>query len=279
MVSNENNRLCHMRFSSIATLSSLLLIGSLAFGQESRKPSNELLSPSLELKLINSPHWTSNCLELSFQRTNVSKSSIFLNAMFKGVKVYSSVHEPPNTTVQGSSSTWMLVYGWTDVVSEPVELVPGRKEQDTICIDGTFSVKQTRGETLRQVRLQGKLRIVTEYEIPTWKTIDQPQGSGRRSYVRTVDKSGHWTFNEIVMEVPIPCPTSTDTPDCSSPAEISPGEHDVHTIEPEPPPTIQNNPPQPSTLPIDGPTPPKPQALFLVTPAIAKDPRYLPVTC
>jgi hypothetical protein len=74
--------------------------------------------------------------------------------------------------------------------------------------------------------------------------IDHPEGDGRRSYVRTVDKSGHWTLSEVMLEVQIPCPNGTDTSDCLSPPEIFSGEHDVHMIEPEPPPDIRNELPQ-----------------------------------
>ena len=153
----------------------------------------------------------------------------------------------------------MLVYGWTDVVSEPIELVPGGKKQNTLCIAETFPVKQTGKEAFRQVRLQGGLRVVAAYEIPTWKTVHQPQGGGKGAYVRTVDKSGHWTFSEVLLDVPVPCPNGTDASDCSSPPEIFAGEHDVHEIEPEPPPEIEIKPQQPPTFFPDRPTPPKPQ--------------------
>jgi hypothetical protein len=28
----------------------------------------------------------------------------------------------------------MLVYGWTDVVSEPIELLPGARRQNALCV-------------------------------------------------------------------------------------------------------------------------------------------------
>jgi hypothetical protein len=192
-----------------------------------------------------------NCVELSFQRTNVSKSSVFLDATYEGVKIYSSVRDATNAVGQGSREAWMLVYGWTDVVSQPIELVPGGKKQNTLCVAETFPVKQTGKETLRQVRVQGKLRVVAAYEIPTWKTIDQPRGGGRRSYVRTVDKSGHWILSEVVLEVPVPCPNGINTSNCLSPPEIFSGEHNVHTIEPESPPDIGVKPLQPPIFPVE----------------------------
>ena len=122
-------------------------------------------------------------------------------------------------------------------------------------------MKETGKEKLRQVRVQGKLRIVAGYEIPTWRIIDQPQGKGRRTYVRMVDNSNHWTFGEVALEILIPCANDIRTNDCLSPPQIFPGEHDVHTFELEPPPAIELHeiqPPPLPVLPIDSPPPPKP---------------------
>src|SRR5258707_15392282 len=110
----------------------------------------------------------------------------------------------------------MLVYGsgWTDVVLEPIKstkLASGARKQNTLCIAETFPVKETGKEILRQVRVLGKLRIVAGYEIPTWRIIDQPQGKGRRTYVRVPDNSSHWTFAEVVLETLIPCPKDIGT--------------------------------------------------------------------
>jgi hypothetical protein len=239
-------------------LLSLFFVSSLACGQEPEKPTNRSSLAPLELKLTKGPQWKGNCLELSVQRTNLSKSSIFLDAMYEGIKVFSSVNDAAKTLGQGPGAAWMLVYGWTDVVSEPIKLVPGARRQSTLCIAGTFPVKETGKETLRQVRVRGKLRIVAGYEIPTWRIVDQPQGNGRRSYVRIPDNSSHWTSGETVLEIPIPCPSAIGTSDCLSPPLIFPGEHDVHTVEVGPPPAIDFQLPPPPMLPIDSPAPPKP---------------------
>ena len=248
-----------MGFAIRVSLLSILVVSPLTSSQECRKPPSESAAPSLELKLIKGPRWTGNCSKLSFQRTNVSKSSIFLNPTYGGVKIYSSVRDATNALGQGSGEAWMLVYGWTDVVSEPMELVPGAKRHDTLCIAETFPVKQTGKETFREVSVQGTLRVIAEYEIPTWKTMHQPQDGGKGAYVRTVDKSGHWTFSEVVLEIPIPCLNGTSASDCPSPPEIFAGEHDVPTVEPEPPPDIEFKPQQPPIFPTNRPTPPKPQ--------------------
>jgi hypothetical protein len=248
-----------MRFVCQAALLSMLVVSSLTC-QESTKATSQSGPPPLELKLTKTPLWKDNCLELSFQRTNLSKSSIFLDATYsEGIKIYSSVNDATNTLGQGPGEAWMLVYGWTDVFdSKPIELTPGARRQNTLCIDETFPVKEAGKEILRQVHVQGKLRIVAGYEIPTSRIVDQPQGKGRRTYIRMVDNSNHWTSGEVVLEILIPCPNGIGTHDCLSPAQIFPGEHDVQTFELEPPPAIEiQSPPQPN-LPIDSPPPPKP---------------------
>jgi hypothetical protein len=235
----------------------MLLVSSPACGQESTKSRSQAGSPPLELKLTKAPLWKGNCLELRVLRTNLSKSSIFLDAMFEGIKVYSSVSDATNTLGQGSGEAWILVYGWTDVVLKPIEFAPGATTQNTLCIAGTFPIKETGKEMLREVRVRGRLRIVARYEIPTWSIIDQSQGKGRRTYVRMADNSSHWTFGDVVLEIPIPCPNVSDALDCFSPPQIFPGEHDVHAIELEPPPGIEIQTPTLPIFPSDRPPPPK----------------------
>lgn len=195
-----------MKFVYQAELLSILFISSLAYGQEPTRPTSQSGPPPLEVKLTKRPLWKGTCLELRVQLTNVSKSTVFLDAMYQGIEVYSSVSDATNTLGQGSGEAWMLVYGWTDVVSEPIELAPAGKRQNTLCIAGTLPVKETGNETLRQVRVQGKLRIVAGYEIPTWKIIDKSLGKARRAYVQILDKANRWTFGQVVLEIPIPCP-------------------------------------------------------------------------
>jgi hypothetical protein len=253
-----------MKFFYQAELFFILFISSLACGQEPARTTSQAGPPPLELKLTKGPMWKGTCLELSIQLTNVSKSSIFLDAMYQGTKVYSSVSDPTNTLGQGAGEAWMLLYGWTDVVSEPIELAPRTRRRNTLCVAETFPVKEAGKETLRQVRVQGRLRIVAGYEIPTWKIVDQSQGNGRRAYVRVVDKSSRWKFGEALLEVPIPCPKGIGTSECLSSPEIFPGEHDIHKIGLEPPPAIEIQPPPPPIFPIGHPLAPKPSSQLLV---------------
>lgn len=248
-----------MRFVCHAALLSTLVVSSLAYGQELTKATSQSGPPPLELKLTKTPLWKDNCLELSVQRTNLSKSSIFLAGTYsEGIKIYSSVSDATNTLGQGPGEAWMLVYGWTDVFSESIELAHGARRQNTLCIAETFPVKEKGKEIHRQVRVQGKLHIVAGYEIPTLRIIDQPQGKGRRTYVQVADNSNHWTFGEVVLEILIPCPNGIRTNDCLSPPQIFPGEHDIYTLELEPPPAIEIQSPPLPILPIDSPPPPKP---------------------
>ena len=247
-----------MKFVYQAELLCILFISSLACGQEPTRTTSQSGPPPLELKLTKEPLWKGTCLELTVQLTNVSKSSIFLDEMYEGIKVYSSVGDPTNTLGQGAGEAWMLLYGWTDVVSESIELAPGTRRQNTLCVAETFPVKETGKETHRQVRVQGKLRIVARYEIPTLRRVEHSLGKGRRAYDFVVDKSARRTFSEVVLEVPIPCPNGVGMPECLSSPQIFPGEHDIYTIELEPPPALEIQPPPQPNFPIDHPLPPKP---------------------
>jgi hypothetical protein len=250
-----------MKFVYHAKLLSVLVVTSLACGQESTKPTSHLGPPPLEVKLTKAPLWKGNCLELSVQRRNLSKFSIFLDASYsEGFKIYSSLSDATNALGQGTGDAWMLVYGWTDVVPEPIRLAPGARRRNTFCIAETFPVKETGKETLRQVRVRGRLRIVAGYEISTWRIIDRSEGKMRRAYVRIADNSECWTFGEVVLEIPIPCPNGIGMSDCLSPPPIFPGEHDVYTFELEPPPAIEFQPSPLPIFPIDRPPPPKPES-------------------
>ena len=132
-----------MRFVYLAELLSILFVSSLACGPESTRLTGKSGPPPLELKLTKSPVWKGNCLEVSVQRTNLSKFSIFLDASYsEGIKVYSSVSDATNALGQGAGEAWMLVYGWTDVVPEPIRLAPGARRRNTFCIAETFPVKE-----------------------------------------------------------------------------------------------------------------------------------------
>lgn len=246
-----------MKFVYQAELLSMFFVSSLAFGQEPTRPTSQSSPAPLELKLTNGPMWKDNCLELRVQRTNLSKFSIFLDAMFEGIKVYSSVSDATKTVGRGPEKAWMLVYGWTDVVSDPIELAPGARRQKTLCIAETFPVKQSGKERLRQVRVQGRIRIVAGYEIAHWRIIDQPRAKWRRAYNRKAGNSNHWTLGEVVLEIPIPCPNGIATSDCVSLAQIFPDEHDVYTFELEPP-EIDIQLPPPPILSINSRRPQKP---------------------
>jgi hypothetical protein len=238
-----------------AGLLSILLVSSLACAQVPAKSTSRPDPPPVKLKVTKAPRWKGDCLELTVQVANISKLDIFLDATYGGIKVYSSVNDATNMLGQGAGEAWMLLYGWTDVVSEPIRLAPGARRASSLCIAETFPVKMAGKDVLRQVRVRGKLRIVASYEIPEWRIIHQPQGKGRGSYVRMVDYSSRWTRGEVSLEIPISCPNDSSTSDCLSPPQIFPGEHDVYPfqLEPPSPPVIETQPPPLPALPIDRP--------------------------
>jgi hypothetical protein len=239
----------------------ILLVSSLACAQIPAKSRSQPDPPPVKLRLTKAPRWKGDCIELRVQVTNISKLEVFLNATFGGIEVYSSVNDATNTLGRGAGEAWMLLYGWTDVVSEPIRLAPGARRASSLCIAETFPVKMAGKDVLRQVRVRGKLRIVASYEIPEWRIIHQPQGKGRGSYVRMVDYSSPWTLGEVSLEMPIPCPNGSSTSDCLSPPQIFSGERDVYPfqLEPPSPPVIETQQPLPlPILPIEPPSPPKP---------------------
>lgn len=78
----------------------------------------------------------------------------------------------------------------------------------------------------------------------------------------------NWTFGETTLEIPVPCPSGVGTSDCLSPAQIFPGEHDVHMVEVGPSPAIEVQlPPTPPMLPIDSPAPSQAAETVVQTPA------------
>jgi hypothetical protein len=154
----------------------------------------------------------------------------------------------------------MLVYGWTDAFSShSTSLAPGSGKQNTYCIEDTFGVKETGTEKLRQVRLQGRLRIIADYEqiVPRQKINEQKQKKMTRTYLWKGNDSDGWIIGEDTLEIPIPCPNRVANGDCTTPPPIFPGEHDVWTIELEPPPVLEVQPPSPPTFAVNPPPPPK----------------------
>jgi len=155
----------------------------------------------------------------------------------------------------------MLVYGQSDVFDPHAKsLPPGTEKQNTYCVGETFEVKETGKEEFRQVRLQGKLRMYAGYgqKAAVRKMNKQKQEKMTRTYLWKGNDSEGWTFGEVMLEIPIPCPNLAADGDCTTPPAIFSGEHDVWTIEMEPPPRIEVRPPSLPTFAINPPPPPKP---------------------
>jgi len=112
----------------------------------------------------------------------------------------------------GGPETWILVYGWSDVIySEGKTLAPGGGQRhDTYYIDESFPVKDMITSKTRQVRFRGRLRILAVFY-------------------------GRWGTGKAELKIQIPCPRDAVNPDCLSPPPVFSGEHDPWTVVPEAP--------------------------------------------
>jgi len=130
---------------------------------------------------------------------------------YSSLFLYASVIQAKSTLELGGRETWILVYGWSDVIySEGKTLAPGTQTHDTYYIDESFPVKDIVTNKTRQVRLQGRLRILAVF-------------------------FGRWGTGKAMLEVQIPCPTDAAKSDCLSPPPVFAGEHDQWTVMPEAP--------------------------------------------
>ena len=133
----------------------------------------------------------------------------------------------------GGQEAWILVYGWSDVIeSGGKTLAPGSEEQNTYYIGETFPVKDMVTNATRQVRLQGRLRILAGFEqkVPKRKINRQQQADKTRT-----TPTGSWSSGQATLEIQIPCPVAGANVDCLSPPPIFPGERDQWTIVPKAP--------------------------------------------
>jgi len=198
-------------------------------------------SQPLEIGLAETPSWQGNCLKLTIRLRNRSRGLIFLlNQPFEGIEIYSSVTDSTNTLGQGFGVAWLQIYGRTDVIysghGSPVER---SSSQRSVCIGETFPIRSRDDGKIRQVRLQGQLRIYIDYE----RKVSQ-------------NKSADSTIHRAMMEVPIPCGENIDKADCTSSPPIFAGEHDVWTID-VPPPDVAVEPPSLPKSPSNRPPPPQ----------------------
>jgi hypothetical protein len=217
----------------------LLFLSPLAQGQETLSSKKPARWQPLEIRLAKPPSWHDHCLEISIKRVNHSKSRLFLPPTpFEGVEIYSSVIQAKSTLELSGRETWIVVYGLSDVIySEGRTLAPRGEEQNTYCIGETFPVKDMVTNATRQVRLQGRLRILAGYEqkIPKRKINREQQEETTRSTPAKRDDSSSWRSRQAWLEIRIPCSAGVVKTDCSLPPPIFPGEHDQWTIVPEAP--------------------------------------------
>jgi len=240
----------------------LLLDFSLTYGQQPPAAASPSRSQPIEIRLTSPVSWKGNCLEISIKLVNHSKSPIFLDPTpFDGIRIYSSVTDTTNSLGQGAGQAWILVYGWSDVLYLGAKgLAPGTGRPNTYCIGDTFEVTERETEEFRQVRLQGRLRIVAGYEQknPERKVTKRQQEKMTRTYLTKKNNSDSWTGGETMLEIPIPCPPGFGKADCISPPPIFQGEREVWgwRIEMEPPPVLEVEPPSLPAFPASPPPPP-----------------------
>jgi hypothetical protein len=201
-VSNKRGTVIFVPARSQFALLFALFLSPLARGQDA----------SLEIKLAKPLSWHNHRLEIAIKRVNHSKYRILLAPTpFEGVEIYSSVIQAKSAMELGGRETWILVYGWSDVTySGGKTLAPGAQTYDTYHIDESFPVKDMVTNKIRQVRLQGRLRILAVF-------------FGRRG------------TGKATLDVQIPCPTDAANTDCLLPPPIFAGEHDQWTVIPEAP--------------------------------------------
>jgi hypothetical protein len=208
---------------------------SLAEGQES--PSRDVtVTKPLKIRLAKPPIWRDHCLEITVKRVNHSKRRIFFPPeLFEGVEIYSSVSQAKNALESSGPEAWILVYGWTDAVGGEMRmLAPGREDQKTYCVNETFPVRDTVTNGIRQIPLQGRLRVLAPYQ--------QKFFQGKRGQNLRTDKQGSattkeldsdsWSSGEATFEIQIPCRGNAVNPGCLSPPLIFPGERDPWIIFP-----------------------------------------------
>jgi hypothetical protein len=201
-VSNKGGTVIFVRAGSQFALLFALFLSPLARGQD----------VSLEIKLAKPLSWHDHRLEIAIKRVNHSKYRILLAPTpFEGVQIYSTVIQARSTLEWRGRETWILVYGWSDITySEGKTLAPGAQTHDTYFIDESFPVIDMVTNKTRQVRLQGRLRILAVF-------------------------FGRWGTGKATLEVQIPCPTDAANIDCLSPPPVFAGEHDQWTAMPEAP--------------------------------------------
>jgi len=194
---------------------SLLLISSSSFDQETYLPRVSNPAP-VEIRLAESPSWQGNCLKVSLKLISRSKDPIFLlNQPFEGIEAYVSVMDSTNSLKRGVGEIWVQVYGWTDVFypgsGSPIR---GSMTNRTVCVEGTFPVRVTGKDALRDVPLQGRLRLYVSYGL-------RPPSRGANKLKHSVGS----TLGTSMIEFPIPCRNLGNKDDCHSPAPVFPGEH------------------------------------------------------
>jgi hypothetical protein len=250
-----------MRFVRRLGFSFLVVLLPLTFAQQPPAPVDASGASPLEIRLAKPLMWQGNYLQVSIRLINRSKYPVFLAPTpFEGIEAYSSVIDSTNALGQGTGEAWVMVYGWTDVIYlGPRSPIPRSGSEKSFSIWESFPIEGAEKGTARRVRVQGKLRVCVWYsqKLRGPKTSKHPEQT-KGTLGTKKNNSDNWSSGTAMLEIPIPCPSGVAETDCSSPPPIFQGEHEPRLFEPEPPPTIEVQPPALPDFPVKSPTPPKP---------------------
>jgi hypothetical protein len=229
----------------------MLVISPFSYGQKPAAANRSSHSQPLEIRLTNPLFWKNGCLWVNIGLINHSKSTIYFSpSPFEGIEIYSSVTQAKSKAEPSGPLSWILVYGWSDVIEpEGKQLSAGRQEERTYCIGENFPVTDMLTGEIRQVHLQGRLRISAGYD----RTVAQGRSGNCHEGETRLPQAGvpyhlsrgdHRTYfypsdilcsGQVTLEIPIPCLAGVTDADCYAPPPIFSGEHDQWTFLPKPP--------------------------------------------
>lgn len=177
-------------------------------------------TPMLEIR-VDSPKWVNGCLDLTIERVNVSKQTIYIPD-WEGVVFFLSTKMIHNDPSGKDAELWLPFYGLSDIVTyDAHQLAAASKTTDHFCLPETFAVVNQQEKTRRQVAVRGHVKIVASY-FPTeedWRTNKAEQ----EKHWPTL-----WRSPSALLEILLPCSSQPDCiSDCPTPPPITEGERVV----------------------------------------------------
>lgn len=187
-------------------------------------------APMLEIH-ADTPTWMNGCLNLTVERINVSKQTIYLPDWDRIVFFLSTnlTHHDPS---RKNEEFWLVFYGISDIVSfDANQLAAGSKTTDHFCLPDKFAVVNQREKTRRQIEVRGHVKIVASY-FPTeeeWrknKAEEEQQFSTQwRPPLEKHRPGTGWFPLQASVEILVPClPQSECIADCRIPPPVTDAE-------------------------------------------------------